>query len=87
LRKDKVKIGQKVVPFQKTAKRWEEDFNQYINSDYNDIPVFFRDNGFLYVIGFDQSVNAFILGITTDEKDGGDYFRHNDFKSHEEKVE
>lgn len=85
MQKRLVKTGMKVIPFQKTPKHWEEDFEEYINSG-TDIPAFFKDNGFLYVVGFDQSERAFILGMSTYEEDGGDYFEHNDFEPYD-KIE
>jgi len=81
--KYKFKVGKKVVPFQKTAKHWEEDFTEYINSK-TDISLYLKEHGYLYIVGFDKSEKAYILGISTDEEDGGDYFNSDDFKPYEE---
>lgn len=77
-----IQIGSKVIPFQKTAKGWEEDINEYKNHTY-DCGKFFKENGYLYVIEYDGYEQAWILG--EDMKDG-DYFNAEDFEPYYENI-
>ena len=79
MNKDDVVIGMKVTPFQKTANGWEENINEYKNHTYN-YGKFLKENGYLFVIEYDEEEKAWILGDNMDND--GDYFNAEDFESY-----
>lgn len=85
MRKEDVKIGMKVRPFQKTAKGWEEDINEYKKHTYNP-GKFFGEKEYLFVIKYDTYEEAWILSEDPEENDG-DFFNSEDFKPYSEEKE
>lgn len=71
MREDQIQIGSKVIPFQKTAKGWEEDINEYKNHTYG-YGKFLKKNGYLYVTEYDEYEKTWIL--SDDINADGDYF-------------
>ena len=82
-----VMLNMKVVPHSKSVWTDGENFDDYINgsSYYDNVPNFFRNNGYLEVVDYDTDIEAFVLG----GYDGidGDYFLAEDFEPYEETKE
>ena len=72
MKEEDIKIGMKVVPFQKTAEEW---------GDLSSSQVWQKargSQGFLYVFGLDREEDAWIL--SADKTNDGDFFRSEDFE-------
>jgi hypothetical protein len=82
LKKEDVRMGMKVIPFQKTAVGWEEDIEEYKNHTYN-YGYFLRENGYLYATEYDEYEEAWVLTDDLNERDG-DYFNAEDFEPYEQ---
>lgn len=67
------KIGDKVVPHQKTAKGWEglENSQQWKEAQMKDQP-------YLYITAYDEEEEAWLLNTENEEAEG-DFFRDEDF--------
>lgn len=79
MKAENITIDMKVTPFQKTAKGWESDIEQYYAYGNGE---FLKENGYLYIKEYDDYEEAWILGDKSDDE-GGDYFNAEDFKPYE----
>ena len=75
-----VKIGDKVVPFQKTVKAWS-NWSDWLKHKASS-PEYFTEHGYLYVR---KSGDALILSDNPDN--GGDFFNASDFNPYIETLE
>jgi len=78
MKKEDIKIGMRVVPFQKTA------FSQLENSNtWKD--ALNKNQKYLYVIDWDDELNCFVLDDENiNDGDNGDFFNTEDFKPYSE---
>jgi hypothetical protein len=76
MKNEDIIIGQKVTPFQKTAKGWESDIKTYLRYGCG---KFLKENGYLYVKEYDDYEEAWVLRDESDD-DSGDYFNAEDFE-------
>ena len=84
MKKEDIKIGIKVTPFQKTVIGFEKDIEEYKNT--NDLGKFLKENRYLYVIGYDDYKQVWMLGdMTYNNNEDGDYFNAKDFEPYQEK--
>ncbi len=72
MKKEDIEIGMKVVPHQKTA--WGELSDSYIWRDALD-----DNQNYLFVVGFDEDENCFVLSNEMNTEGDGDYFNPVDF--------
>jgi len=77
VKKEDVKIGMKVVPFQKTA--WGELEDSILWSD-----ALRRKQGYLFVILFDEEEKVYVLSLDIEDTEAGDFFNPEDFDPYEE---
>lgn len=80
MKKQDVKVGMKVVPFRKTAKRWCK-----LSKSFNWSKAKEANQPFLYVGYFDAEEDAWAL-MFNKRKFGGDFFRSSDFRPYEPPV-
>jgi len=73
-----VRIGMRVVPFQKTA---------FGNLEHSNVwkDALNKNQSYLYIVGWDTSLNYFVLDDENfDNGDNGDYYNAEDFEPYEE---
>ena len=80
-----IKIRMKVTPFQKTVDGYEKSIEEYKSCTSYGWGNFLKENGYLYVTGYDEYENAWTLGdITCNDNEDGDYFNSEDFEPYKE---
>jgi hypothetical protein len=79
MKKEDVKIGMKVVPFQKTVKGWEGLETSCVWKKTKE-----KGQNYLCINEYDENEGCYVLGF---EETDGDFFNVEDFKPYVEKFE
>jgi len=78
MKKEHVKIGMRVIPFQKTVFSQLEKSNTWKDAQN-------KNQDYLYVVDWDDKLNCFVLDDENmNDEDNGDFFNPEDFEPYEE---